>query len=81
MIVINGKCSQSITTCRISLFPSGRIRFTAMVALMDVKSSWLKVEDIHKLALRKNSEFSIWEPTHIFSADHLLDLLVSHLED
>ena len=52
-----------------------------MVALIDVKSSWLKIEDIHHLALQKDSEFTIWEPTHVFNAEHLLDLLVYHLED
>lgn len=52
-----------------------------MVALTDVKSSWLNMNDLKTLALQKDSKFSIWEPTHIFNAEYLLDLLVSHLED
>lgn len=73
--------SRDITLIRISLFPSGRLRVTMMVALEDVKSAWLNVNDIKILAMKKDSIFSLWEPTHLFNADHLLDLINTHLED
>ena len=73
--------SRSHAVCRISLFPSGRIRMTLMVSLTDVKSAWIQIEDLRTLALRKNAEFSLWEPCHRFDADKLLDLLARHLDD
>jgi len=67
--------------CRISLFPSGRIKMTIMVALMDVASAWLNISDIFKLILTPSPIFSIWEATHIFSAPKLVDLLALHIDD
>ena len=57
------------------------MRLTLMVAVMDVKSAWIQIQDLRTLALRKNSEFSLWEASHCFNADNLLDLLATHLED
>lgn len=75
------KRSKSKMVCRISLFPSGRIRLTANVSLYDVQAAWISTQELLRIERLSNPRFSVWDNTHVMDARNLLGLLFDHIDD